>query len=52
MISRFLSLLLVGGLLLFAASLLHVISIAYLIGVVTGLALAVVLLYRRPNTNR
>jgi hypothetical protein len=43
-ISRSLALMLVGGVLLFAASMLHVISIAYLIGLVSGLALALVLL--------
>lgn len=46
MIDRFLVFLLVGAALLTAASFLHIISIAYLIGVVTGLCLGMVMWFR------
>jgi membrane associated rhomboid family serine protease len=48
-IRRFLTLLLVGGLLFFAASLLHIISFAYLVGVASGLALALIIARRKPK---
>lgn len=46
MISRLITVLLVGTALLVVASFLHVISIAYLIGVVTGLCLGMVMWFR------
>lgn len=42
MITRLLTALLVGAALLFAASLLHIISIAYLLGVISGLVMGMV----------
>lgn len=46
MITRLLTALLVGTTLLFAASLLHVISIAYLLGVISGLVMGMVFWFR------
>ena len=46
MISRLITALLVGFALLIAASAIHIISIAYLIGVLSGLLLGMVLWFR------
>ncbi|WP_162770514.1 hypothetical protein [Pseudomonas abietaniphila] len=46
MISRLLTALLVGLALLIAASAIHIISIAYLIGVLSGLCLGMVMWFR------
>lgn len=46
MISRLLSALLVGAALLFLASVMHIISIAYLLGVLSGLMLGMVFWFR------
>ncbi|GEM_PF-3453447 len=46
MISRLILLLLVGAALLLAASFLHIISIAYLAGIVSGLLLGMVMWFR------
>jgi uncharacterized membrane protein len=45
-ISRLLSALLVGAVLLFLASVMHIISIAYLLGVLSGLMLGMVFWFR------
>jgi len=45
-ISRLILLLLVGAALLLAASFLHIISIAYLAGIVSGLLLGMVMWFR------
>jgi hypothetical protein len=45
-ITRLLTALLLGGALLVVASFLHIISIAYLAGVVSGLALGMVMWFR------
>jgi hypothetical protein len=45
-ISRLLTAILLGAALLVAASFLHIISIAYLAGVVSGLALGMVMWFR------
>jgi hypothetical protein len=45
-ISRFLAVLLVGFALLVAASAIHIISIAYLIGVLSGLLLGMMMWFR------
>lgn len=44
--SRFLGAVLVGGALLAAASAIHIISIAYLVGVLSGLLLGMVMWFR------
>lgn len=46
MISRFLAALLVGAALLIAASAIHIISVTYLIGVLSGLCLGMVMWFR------
>ncbi len=46
MISRFLTALLVGAVLLIGASAIHIISITYLIGVLSGLCLGMVMWFR------
>ena len=46
MITRLLTAILLGGALLVVASVLHIISIAYLAGVVSGLALGMVMWFR------
>ncbi len=46
MITRLLAALLIGTALLFLASLLHIISIAYLLGVISGLVMGMVLWFR------
>lgn len=46
MISRFLAVLLVGAALLTAASAIHIISITYLIGVLSGLLLGMVMWFK------
>lgn len=46
MITRLLTALLLGGALLVVASFLHIISIAYLAGIVSGLALGMVMWFR------
>jgi len=45
-ISRFFGAVLVGGALLIAASAIHIVSIAYLIGVLSGLLLGMVMWFR------
>ena len=46
MISRLLTAILLGAVLLVVASILHIISIAYLAGVISGLALGMVMWFR------
>lgn len=46
MISRFFAVLLVGAALLMAASAIHIISITYLLGVLSGLLLGMVMWFR------
>ena len=46
MISRLLTAILLGAVLLVVASILHIISISYLAGVISGLALGMVMWFR------
>lgn len=51
MISRLLTATLLGAALLVVASFLHVISVAYLIGITSGFSLAMVLMVRTSKCN-